>query len=89
MEWAPVHTPPTELLGMVDHGCKGRRLFRGSFQGLARREPGGPAIPHDIKYGGRRGPPTLGNCGGRDGGDSGSHHRVFLTGHTTAGGVFI
>ena len=61
---------PTPPPGTPAHGSEERWILRAPFQGPVRRDPGGPTLPHGSQCDGRRGPPSLGLRGGRNGGDS-------------------
>ena len=47
-------------------------VIYGPFQGIARREPWGHALPHNLQHSGRFDPPELGHRGVSYGVDGGS-----------------
>ena len=70
-------------------GIKGGWILLVPLQGPTRRDPEGPALPHDLQRGGIWGPPDLGICGDSNGGSSGTSNRRFCTGHTMARRIIL
>ena len=70
-----------EVMVLIGDGIKGGWILWAPLQGPARREPGGPALPHDLQHGGRCGTTDLGIRGDSNGGGSVTRNISFLTGH--------
>ena len=73
-----------EVLVPIVDVIKGGSILWDPLKVPAWRDPGGPAIPHDIQRGGRHGPQDLSIRGYRNGGGSGTINRRFRTGHSMA-----
>ena len=78
-----------EVLLTLGKGIKGGWILWGPLQGLERSNPGGPALPNDLQYGGICGTPDLGIRGDSNGGGSGTRNRSFCTGHPMTGSILL